>query len=619
MGTNKTFTRAALALLGVLGCACAPDSTNQPGSAIETVENALSSNENCGGGTPAATINGNGIVRSSTEYNPSDCFRGYKVAINAYAPGEMGTLIAYGSPAPTTAEECGRTSLRVYAFRKNATGTGTFIDNVIKRGSWVSDGFGGMRCATPYLDVTASQPTWLTRGGNFQIASRASVLPPAGSTVEVYKQVLVSIPPHMASPTLADMMNSAATLGAAIASPGSGPIHAEVNRLFNLRGAPPAVLGSLCRSWEIETSLYRENAVSLKKIVPAAQAALVDSRTTSAETIRSIICDGGFPSASTLGELQGAVKEHLLWSGAMQTQIMSFLNVSAPEAAQLISESAMLDLRKLASRCGAVPAEMAAYVTSGTKPGGMAGPDVLLRNCTGTPVQIATGAGLGANTGGDARTKFRACMDKMAASATDRCAGPRSSKAEGADPNNNPADHDGDCGAGQTFNADTDKCEAIDESTAAKGKEMTPEQIKTYVEALDDYEESNHRSFTLKAGAAIMAVATAGLALSGVLFPPAAPILEAVAKETAFAAAVALAGALAFDAKADKERHTVCAVDPDNAICPGRPQNKCVEFDLSGDKAWFQTAPDQFFPDGAQTTQADQLDDCLCQPATTAR
>src|SRR5512145_572070 len=230
----KTFTVAGAIGLGLVttGCDDSPDAADTASS-----EDGLTSgpSEACGTGSVAATLTANGTVRSGTNYNPSDCFRAYKVDVNNYSPGEMGALVAYGSAAPTNEEECTRTSLRVYVWRRNANGTSTFMNNAIRKGTWVSDGLGGMRCAAPNVDLsTFFTPSELPRGGNYRIAARASILPTAGSTAEVYKQVYVSVPPGIAVAGPSRIVNAMTNLGATLSSAGS-TINGDVQKVWNLR------------------------------------------------------------------------------------------------------------------------------------------------------------------------------------------------------------------------------------------------------------------------------------------------------------------------------------------------------------------------------------------------
>ena len=142
------------------------------------------------------------------------------VDVNNYSAGDLGSLVSYASAAPTNADECARTSLRVYVWRREANGTRTFVDNVIRRGSWVPDGFGGNHCAVPNVDVTTTFPA-ITRGGNYRFGLRASVLP-ASTEAEVFKQVYIEVTPQLSKVKPEDFMSRLAQYAATLPRPGGG-------------------------------------------------------------------------------------------------------------------------------------------------------------------------------------------------------------------------------------------------------------------------------------------------------------------------------------------------------------------------------------------------------------
>jgi hypothetical protein len=604
----------AMSLVAGASCGQPPaaddtDSTEDTVSIRDTLTSGAS--ENCGAGSVAATLTGAGSVRSGTSYNPADCFRAYKVDVNNYSPGIMGTLVAYGSPAPTNADECSRTSLRTYVWRRNATGAPTFLANPIRKGAWISDGLGGMRCATPSVDLSAYfTPEQMPRGSNLRFAVRASILPPAGSTTEVYKKVYVSIPPgtiDAAGPER--ILNEMWSLSFALVGPAIAP---EVQKVWDLRNASAGVRGSICRSWEVQRTWIRAHALSLKKIVAAEHAAAVDVRTTTADQIYTLICNTPTPTASSLPSLQAAMRDHMMWPNTVRAHIVSHIGSTSFETGHLMAQSANLDFQRLMTRCGGSLSEIAEYIALGTRPAGMVGANPLVRNCTGSTASIAASAGIGVTTTGDARTKYRACIDKQTAQLTPSCSGPRSDEPANGDPADKPTDFDGPCKQGEAWNADSDAC--VPESqrepgeTSAQGETA---RTKTFVAAVEAYEESTRRAEELALTSKIQASSAAAFGLLGAI-----PALQIPAT---IVAVVGLVGALTNDLLADRERakakefrEVICKMDPGNAEFCGH-HNRCAEYDLRGDKAWPQTSPSPFNPDGRQTTQGERMDDCMCQ------
>ena len=601
---------APLALAAVAGCGQLPDEAT-----ADPFVGALTSgpSETCGTATPAATITGNGSVRSSASYNPSTCARAYLLDVNNYSPGIMGTLIGYGSVAPTTEEECTRTSLRTYVWQRSGS-TATFLGNKIRKGAWVSDGFGGMRCATPSVDITAEFPSWLVRGGNYRFAVRASILPPADNTVaEAYKKVLVDIPAPVVETSPRKTLNILANLEDALTAQPSGSAHPAVGQLWAVRDKPISH-GVLCRSWQVLLSAYRVTAIELKTIIPSAQAALADQRSASLQGMRNLICNNPTPGPTDIITLQSFVITDLSWGRQMQAQVMDFLGVGATTAANLIAQSFVLGVQRLARRCGAVPEELTAFVNFGTLPAGKLGADLLQRNCTGSRSEVAAAAGIGVDTGGDRRTKFNACMQAQSATlaAANQCSGPTSSSPTNADPNDVPADRDGPCRVGEVWIAPSDSCEPSKAN-------LTADQRKTLNQENENFEESTRRSRAfaeigdIHFGVAGAFGATSFLAGTTVAGAPAAVGLGIVAALEALQGGLFKIISSAQDYSAERSLETICRLDRLDPRCGGGNNNRCVEYDLRGKKAWFQTAPTTFFPDGRQTSQFDTFQDCACE------
>jgi len=623
---TKTVKTIVLALAALGGCGgLAPRETQDPAAEqpqVAEVRSALGSTEaSCMTGPAAATISGTGEVRSGTNYNPSGgCFRAYVVDVNNYSAGGLGSLVSYGSAAPTNADECTRTSLRVYVWRRDANGTATFIDNVIRRGTWVADGFGGNHCAVPNVDVKRTFPT-ITRGGNYRFGLRASVLPPTGSTVaEVFKQIYVEVTPPLGQLKAADYIARLGQYAATLPASG-GAIDPGVTRVWAGRSFPAGVKGLMCRTMKLQLTLMRQNDFSLKRLIQSDQGAAVDRRTTSAEQIRALICDplpAGVTEAAALASLQTALKTHAGAIANVQQLAMRFMNVTASDAGEIIGQSMMLDLRRLGRACGDNATEILNFLQVGTIPAGMPGADVLTRNCTGSTTSIAAGAGIGADTGGNRQTRFRACVDAQAAQFTEQCTGPRVE----SDPTNagttTAPDGRQECAPGQTLDLDANTC--VDNPA---GQALTPEQVQAWLQATQQARESEERSKDLTVvalsgalGGAIFAVlpivaeassfpgvVIAGMTLSGV----------AVASIPAIVAGLVVAGAsigiFVASRNADEARERACAID--RTSCP--KNQRCAEYDLLGNRAWFQSEGSPFHPDGHETGKADQIDDCICQ------
>jgi len=612
----------ALALATLSGCgqgaSSAPEATE-----IAVTQSPLGSSEvGCGTGAAAATISGSGSVRSGTSYNPSTCFRAYLADVNNYNPGDLGTIVAYGSAPPTTAEECTRTSLRTYVWRREVNGTATFIDNLIRRGTWVDDGFGGKRCATPNVDVTTELPA-VTAGGNYRFAVRASVLP-ASTEAEIYKAIYIEATPRLPRLTADTFITQMTRYATALPGAG-GAIDPGVSRVFGFRSYPAGLKGQMCRTWKLQVSLMRQNDLSLKRMVQTDRAAIVDQRSASAEQVRALVCDplpAGMTTATALSNLQAAIKTHLGALGSVQQDAMRFMNVSSSEAAQLIAQSLMIDLNRTARGCGAVSSEIQAFLNAGTLPAGMPGADILTRNCTGTSALIGARNGIGADTGGNRQTKYRACVDKQAAQFTNSCTGPRVE----SDPTNaNPSAPTGNngCPAGKDKDLSTNSC--VDPPNSSTPTTTDEQQVQTYIQAGEQYQESTRRADTytkLSVVEGVLAGVTGvlgGLIATGgattiVIGTAAIPAAVVTAVPAAVLTLVAAgAGAVAYFANnsAKKAHEQMCAID--KVACQDNTGNRCAEYDLAGNRAWFQTEGSPFHPDGYETNQANQIDDCICQ------
>jgi hypothetical protein len=614
---QKVSIGLALLCWLTVSCGAAPTEDAREEGPVGTIQSDLSVIPGCATGTPGGTITGNGVALSpSAFYNPPDCFRGWKVNINGYAPGRMGMLAAYRDRAPATEAACTRAALRAIAWRRNSDGTTTLLDDLRAYGRWIPAAFGGMRCATPSIDMTAKLHGKLVRGGNYRVTLQAELRAPIGSTeADTPKNVLLSIPKAIPDPTPVQFSAHLLSLSQRLRAVPSGLVHANVSEVLQLRGRPVA-RGMFCRSLDVLLSLYRVNAVELKKLVPAAQASVVDQRTQNAEFFKTILCGSAEPTAAQVLQLQSRLADDLAWADTMRGLIATHLGVGSSDALALMSESFTLTLQRLLSRCGGESAEVLDFVGFNRLPPGVPGDRVVHKECSGTPLQIAAVAGIGVDTGGNQRTKYKACMDAQeAALRTDRCSGPISSEPENAD--TNPDDTDGDkapCEPTHIWNADTNACEPIEEEP-----ELTDEQIKQLIQEHLNYEEQTRRAKAhadlakLHGGLAGAFGAGAGLATASGIGAPAAPPLAVVAAGEGIQALVY--GAISYfqSESAQDSLEAICGLNPSDSRCGGGSGNRCVEYDLAGDPAWFQMSPTPRFPDGRQTTQQDQFHDCSCE------
>lgn len=358
---------------------------------------------------------GTKITTNRTYDHMGDCGAAYVLDLDDYdASYNRGTYIADADAAPTTQLECERLQLRVYTWRRNADGTGTFLGAQAVNGTWVRDLWGGVRCEGPHMVLDRVQAGY-QYGGDYRFGMRSQSTDASGNFTKrrIYVETLTSAPPLVAG-QLADSVRS--LVSQLTSNQNEGVVNPAVTALFDARNGASGI--AFCRMTGLDLAFNEIAAPSLADI--GANPATIQSFLTADRANYNSLCvPQGSPTAAQLQtRLIGTGQASLL----LLQQIATALGVSTGTAQEVASRTMLDALGRLMPKCGTKADEINDFVHDGTLPAGMTGPNILLRNCAGSAASVRQALGLDPR-GLDPRPLFQ-CVNTALADLNGTCQSP---------------------------------------------------------------------------------------------------------------------------------------------------------------------------------------------------
>lgn len=611
----KLYSKSMVILCFVLAMACVSSRAN---AALD---------QDCFSDAANHTLNGNGIFiaqGNNAGFNIGSCQGYYKFQVNNYRPSLLGTLVGWHGAAPTTETQCLRTRLRV---RIGVPGSSFNSSVQIDRsGTWEEGAFGGARCFTPSIDIGEELPSFMKpsapnhQSANYRIVAKATTLGTRGPPS--YQNIIYSIPKSFelisSSPSSSDAIDH---LSSSITASEAQAEWARIHQTADSRSA-------YCRVLEVVKSMHEVNSVSLLTALDGASANQVNNALAFRSNWYNHVCNGPYPGPGNGGNLGLQLAIHINDTNFAYSNIISSiadtLSISLSSALSVAGKSFSLDASRILNECGTNHGEIGAYFLTGATPFGMTGSNVLFKNCSGTPQQIAIGSGVGSPVEFPGE-RFRSCMDKWEESLQDECVNPLTS--EGGDTQQLP-----ECSPPDYINLATNTCESslpsceppsyIDLSTNQciqnPNNETPPttpptESPKTQQELLqaeNEYNESRRRIEILNEVRDIQNAdekyLTPMLCTAGGLACAAALVINYVEN-------------LLLDSAAESAADDLGVVDnfcknfPSSEYCntPSEGGNRrCVQENLGDNPVWYETPPRD---GGDQVNILDAFMDCTCE------
>lgn len=430
MNKPKKQLFVGLSLLGTsiglaLGCSAGTvdDATEDGTSPVGEIAEALGSGDQCPTTTADFTINGSGSVTSSRTYDHSGCFQGYLVDINKYDPQNAGSFAYYAETEPTNQNACINTQMRVYAWKRNTDGTTTFLGGTFPKGQWVTNRAGQSGCIVPRVNIE-DIPGFVADGSNYRLGMRAQdLLATTDGRKSIYFETVVREDPAARR----------ASLRQEIASAPAGTIVPRIHNAFQLRtnGAQEVE----CRLITLTRSLYDFSKPSFQK-AGASDAAIFAARN-ALSSIESAFC---LNQPGTEAQFQSAVKAYLDGSDQMQREIAAAIGTTLSgktppmtQALNVMAQILQVDVGRLTANCGLDRNKVVNFLLNGTLPQGVVANTLMMGNCSGQPVTVATQLGVGGSlTASTLKTRLKECLTPKDVVGTTRdiCNNPRAAGAE---------------------------------------------------------------------------------------------------------------------------------------------------------------------------------------------
>lgn len=409
-----------------LGCGDQPEpgngsvSTESPGE----VGQELGSGDACPTAAPDLTVTGGGSVTSGRTYDHSGCWAGYLVDIRDYDPGNTGTLAYYADTVPTTEQGCKDLQMRVYAWKRNAKGTMTYLGGRFPRGAWVTNRSGAQFCEVPWVHVERSIPGFKADGGDYRLGMRAQDLDGAGNMRR--RRIFFETVKKR------DMVAERAALRQEIANAAAGTVISKIRNAWATRSTGAHQIQ--CRNLQLVRSMHEFSKASFVKA--GAAGATIDAARSAIDAMYGALCAAG----GTEAQLQRMTKQFLDSSEQMLTEIANAISPAIAGgtpprqvAIAVISEIIRLDIGRLIANCSLNPGPVTAFLLDGTLPSGTQADRLLMGTCSGSPTQVAVSLGVGGPIATSTmRARLKQCLapPDVVGEQRDVCDDPRAAGAE---------------------------------------------------------------------------------------------------------------------------------------------------------------------------------------------
>lgn len=382
------------------------------GSLIGTNAQALGSTDpNCFDWTKVdKTLTGGGKFLSPASYNPSGCFKAYRLNLVNYDDRTYNVAaVGYGGAIPTTQPACTGAFVRAYVWERQSNGTMVFVENSHRYGRWVSGPNGVMRCLPPIVNL--ERDTGIVPNGtrDYRVAMTArtadnTTVPVAFATLDNF-----AIPPL-------EQFARVHRYKAALDAVAPGATDSVIQLMWDGRNAYAGQV--LCRFTQLDRSLGSFTKPALVKA--GANATSVDALNNTLTSIHTALCTAG----GTLANFQSGMRTYLTRLEEIRSQLDADLLAQAPLSdgatrqgitANTVGQLNFQAFGQLVSKCGLEPTAVINYVASGTLPVGITDPlRLLLAGCSNQNAsQVATTLGFGKpDSGGVANgiQKMARCM-----------------------------------------------------------------------------------------------------------------------------------------------------------------------------------------------------------------
>ncbi len=665
LGRNAARLQSLLlgAVLAGTACSAGPGSEQVPsveangsnsGESMDTTQRLSGgpdTHERCN--TLAADLvwNGGGFVRTNANYTAhngtNECWDAFLIDLNNYHRQYInGTRVTYGRVVPTDEAACRRTLVRGHFWRKNSDGTTLYLGTAQRFGRWITGSNVPPRCDVPNFVIERDVPGY-TPGASYRLAvtareNRATTGYDRREIVIETEKPDLGLTPYQADKRISRLLNEASTQA------GRGLVHASVQKLFNTRGS--AVAGIDCRVAQLEVSALRLNLASLGQVGGGTAAT---SAFNAYDTMVRAFCGTG---ALTALQLQSQLIEYLAQGVQMKLNISTLLGMPDASTIELLSSVFGSDFARIMAGCGTSMVEFHDFIRTGAVPAGIAGPNVLLRNCSGSDSVLQARLGM---TGVPATIRNSlqscivqafdqppieqrpgACNDPRAAGAAGECPG----SCHATPPSTDPCQQDPMSDACFEQRSRQTGFPAYNDGQVQAGTAARWLALNAYNEAKSNYTMSAERLNALTLSSAEMAsiarksnefsfwASLASKAASQLeahfeLEPGASDYLrgasdvaEAVSKRSYSVGADDNAEAQRLEQalprladERERARQKLCQADPSNAECqkpsgvPADSTKRCPENDLGTGPVWFDHA------DGSRITVADRIANCSCE------
>jgi len=190
------------------------------------------------------------------------------------------------------------------------------------------------------------------------------------------------------------------------ASPNAVAQEDDILAFLDSTNAGGAERARACRRMKIDVTQREINAETLGGM--GLNFLNLRAETTERRWIRDVMCGTrAFPDRATLiSRLQALAAADIAVIGELATLFELTMDAAAQTKRRLLD----VDLQRIMTFCGSTPGEIDAYIATGTVPGSMRGPNVLVRQCTATNLQIGGMLAGQAPVVSDRRATYKQCM-----------------------------------------------------------------------------------------------------------------------------------------------------------------------------------------------------------------
>jgi hypothetical protein len=450
----KAYLSVIALLLIALTSSCSAGGDAAAQSQSGESQSALGTTESCQTLAADKVLTGGGSFTTDRAYNHSTCASGFLLDLNNLgAVYRGGTLAAYADRAPTDQATCEKLQMRVYAWKRESNGTLTFLGGAFPNGRWLSDAFGKQYCQTPSVMLEQRFPGYVA-GGNYRLAMRAHSLDAQGAVVRqriffrTLKKGTPVLPGHVADDAVLSL-NRLPTSGIPL------NLNSVWARKSGWTGSSP-----LCRDLGLKLAFEKVTVPAYVKLGATEQ--VVRDRLTKEESIYNLLCNTPLATSAQQTQFYSDVRASLALSKQIFDEIASDNGITRDKAALMLAELLVASLDKVRSTCGTQFNEVAQFLNSGALPSGMAGPNVLFRNCTQTTSAMASLLSTTFGLGGTP-TNVRSCIEEAMTTGSGICNDPRAQSTDSGQSATSPEDDhadvcdgDPDCEAQLVQNADVD-------------------------------------------------------------------------------------------------------------------------------------------------------------------